>query len=74
MSKSNVTKKLKIQKDDLQLIARAANSKFNDAESFSGFSSTDIQAYLFLTGVEALLKSKGIEIPFEIDISTKRYK
>lgn len=52
----------------------AGSRAFDEAESFAGMVSSEIQTYLLLVGVDALLRSKGVEVPFEIDINTKRYK
>lgn len=66
--------KLKIKKSDLRTISSAATRAFDDAESFSGMDSSEMSAYLLLKGFETFLKSKEIDIPFEINISTKRYR
>jgi hypothetical protein len=58
-------------RQDLFKIYESAHKEFLNTLSFGSLSPSEIQVYLITKGLEGILKSKGIDIDFEITLPKK---
>ena len=64
-------KKFVIENADLRVIRERGIEAFHSRSEFDGVQGAELSTMLVLMGVESFLKTKGIELPFELKINLK---
>lgn len=65
-------KKLVIENCDLRVIRERGMEAFHSRPEFDGAQGLELSTLLVIMGLESFLKTKGLELPFELKINTKR--